>query len=157
MILHNRHVPNYPSQQAGFTLLEATIALLVLSIGMLGISGLFFEGLKSGRTDIYRTTAIYLAADMADRIRANPLGVGAYADVGANGNCHDDAATCSPEEIAREDKLEWAANMAEHMPAGSDATVTVANNAVTTTYTIDIAWPEPGFQDLVVYTLVVEQ
>ena len=40
---------------------------------MLGIGALFFDGLKSGRTAVYRTTAVYLAADMADRIKANIL------------------------------------------------------------------------------------
>jgi type IV pilus assembly protein PilV len=161
MMPTNRHFKNHlsqrPGQQSGFTLLEATIALLVLSIGMLGISALFFEGLKSGRTAVYRTEAVYLASDMADRIRANPLAGAAYEQDGANEGCHDDAATCTPQQVAREDKLEWAADMAEHMPADSTATVNVADNGVTTVYTIVMTWPEPGFAAPLNYSLVVER
>jgi len=153
----NSHFLNRNSQQAGFTLLEATIALLVLSIGMLGISALFFEGLKSGRTAVYRTEAVYIASDMADRIRANPLAGASYEEAGVNEGCHADAATCTPAEVAHQDKLEWAADMAEHMPADSVATVTVANNGATTLYTIEMAWPEPGFLDPLTYTVVVER
>ena len=57
--------------QRGFSLVEAMVALMVLSIGMLGIAGLYVESLRAGRTAIYRTQAINLASDMAERIRAN--------------------------------------------------------------------------------------
>ena len=55
----------------GFTLVEVLVALVVMSVGMLGIAALYLEGLRAGRTALYRTTAVNLAADMADRIRAN--------------------------------------------------------------------------------------
>ena len=41
----------------GFTLVEALIALLVLSIGMLGIAVLFVESLQAGRSAQLRTMA----------------------------------------------------------------------------------------------------
>ena len=57
---------------SGFTLVETLVALVVMSVGMLGIAALYIEGLRSGQTSIARTTAVNLAADMADRIRSNP-------------------------------------------------------------------------------------
>ena len=56
---------------SGFSIVEALVALVVLSVGMLGIAALYVESLRAGRTAVYRTQAVNLAADMADRIRAN--------------------------------------------------------------------------------------
>ena len=62
------------SMQLGFSLIEAMVALVVVSVGMIGIAGLYGQGLSAGRTALYRTQAVNLAADMADRIRVNRLG-----------------------------------------------------------------------------------
>jgi len=50
---------------------EVLVALIVLSIGMLGIAALYLEGLRATRDALVRTQAVALTADMADRIRAN--------------------------------------------------------------------------------------
>ena len=69
-------------RQRGFTLVEVLVALVVMSVGMLGIAALYLEGLRAGRTALYRTTAVNLAGDMADRIRANRNAGLAYAGTG---------------------------------------------------------------------------
>ena len=145
-------------RQRGFTLLEAVVSLLVLSIGMLGIGALFFDGIKSGRTAVYRTTAVYLAADMADRIRSNPSGGPAYADAGSDNSCLNGNKQCSADEIAQEDKLNWETDITDHLPADADGTVTVGLGAggATTIYTIDLSWPEVGFPEPLTYSLLVE-
>ncbi|HID48830.1 MAG TPA: type IV pilus modification protein PilV, partial [Chromatiales bacterium] len=66
-----------PKPARGFTLLEVMIALVIFSIGLLGLAGLQARGLQSNTTAQYRTTAMILAYDMADRIRANSTGVAA--------------------------------------------------------------------------------
>ena len=43
--------------QRGFSLIEVLVALVVLSIGMLGIAALYVDSLRSGRTAIHRTQA----------------------------------------------------------------------------------------------------
>ncbi|MBM2853444.1 MAG: Type pilus modification protein PilV, partial [Steroidobacteraceae bacterium] len=50
--------------QNGFTLVETLVALVVLAIGMLGIAALYLNSLQAGRTAIYRTQAVNLAADL---------------------------------------------------------------------------------------------
>ena len=66
-------------RQRGFTMVETLVALVVLAIGLLGIAALHLESLRAGRTAIYRTQAVNLAADVADRIRANRVALLDYA------------------------------------------------------------------------------
>jgi type IV pilus assembly protein PilV len=68
----NRHTIQ---KQCGFSLLEVLIALLVLSIGLLGLAALQTTSLRSNEMASMRTTATQLAYDISDRMRANPAGV----------------------------------------------------------------------------------
>ncbi|HEY4210629.1 MAG TPA: type IV pilus modification protein PilV [Steroidobacteraceae bacterium] len=56
---------------AGFTLIEALIALVVLSVGLLGVAALQMTGLRASMSAASRTQATYLANDILDRMRAN--------------------------------------------------------------------------------------
>ena len=55
----------------GFTMLEVLVAILVLSLGLLGLAGLQTVGLRNNAGSAQRTIATQLAYDMADRMRAN--------------------------------------------------------------------------------------
>lgn len=55
----------------GFTLIEALVALIVLSIGLLGVAGMQIAGLRNNMSAASRTQASYLADDIIDRMRAN--------------------------------------------------------------------------------------
>ena len=48
-------------QQAGFTLVECMVALVVLAVGMLGVAALYIEGLRAERTSVFHTTAVNMA------------------------------------------------------------------------------------------------
>ena len=54
----------------GFTLVEMLIALVVLSIGMLGVAKLFVLTLQGNASATSRLYAVNLTSDLADRIRA---------------------------------------------------------------------------------------
>jgi type IV pilus assembly protein PilV len=54
-----------------YTLLEVLVAMLVLSIGLLGLAGLQAHGLKANHEAFLRSQAVYLSADMLDRMTAN--------------------------------------------------------------------------------------
>jgi len=58
-------------RERGFSLLEVLIAVLVLSIGLLGLAGLYAVGLRSVDSANLRTQATILAEDMLERMRAN--------------------------------------------------------------------------------------
>lgn len=55
----------------GFTLLEVLVAIVVLSIGLLGLAGLMASSLKNSHSAYQRTQATWLAYDALDRMRAN--------------------------------------------------------------------------------------
>lgn len=59
----------------GFTLLEALIAIVVFSIGLLGLAGLMVVSVKTNHSAYLRTQATFIAQSMADRMRANSMGV----------------------------------------------------------------------------------
>ena len=54
----------------GFTLLEVLIALLVLSLGLLGLAGLQAYSMRNNQSANYRTQATNLAYQMADLVRS---------------------------------------------------------------------------------------
>src|ERR1051326_4395944 len=77
---------HFPSDDSGgFTLIEVQIALLVLSIGLLGIAGLQIGGLFATRGAEQGSIATMLVRDMADRLRGNPVGLmaGLYDAIGS--------------------------------------------------------------------------
>ncbi|MDN5872573.1 MAG: type IV pilus modification protein PilV [Nitrococcus sp.] len=58
-------------RSGGFTLVEVLIALLVLSVGLLGIAGLQLTSLRSNHSAYLRSQATLMAYDILDRMRAN--------------------------------------------------------------------------------------
>ncbi|HUQ08832.1 MAG TPA: type IV pilus modification protein PilV [Steroidobacteraceae bacterium] len=63
----------------GFSLIEALVALIVLSVGLLGAAGLLLGALRDQSLALRQAAATVLLIDMADRIRANPEAREAYA------------------------------------------------------------------------------
>lgn len=63
--------PARPPRQRGLTLIEVLVALLVLSIGLLGLAGLQNVSLQYNHDSYLRTNANNLAYDVMDRMRAN--------------------------------------------------------------------------------------
>jgi type IV pilus assembly protein PilV len=144
----------------GFTLVESLVALVVLSIGMLGIAALHVEGLRSARTALTRTTAVTLAADMADRIRANRTTPASYeaAVTGddINDKCQPAGAGCTADELARHDKATWLGVLGNALPGGSGTIDCADPAAVPATYTITITWSEVGVAVASSYTLTIQ-
>ena len=64
-----------PSRQGGMSMIELLVAVLVLGIGVLGITALQMVSLQNNRAALYRAEAVQLAYDMMDRTRANPIAV----------------------------------------------------------------------------------
>ncbi len=133
--------------QRGFSIVEAMVALLVLSVGMLGIAGLYVTTLRASGSALFRTHAINFAADMADRIRANPNAGAAYAGAAADNNCAEGTA-CTPAQLAADDVFRWQQQVATILPDDGDpataqTSVVVNGAAAPLNYTITVSWVEP--------------
>jgi len=59
-----------PLQQAGFTLIEVLIAVLLLSVGLLGLAGLQTASLRNNGSALMRSQATTIAYDILDQMRA---------------------------------------------------------------------------------------
>ena len=128
-----------------FTLIEVLIAMVIMSVGMLGIAGLYVTSMQAGRTSILRHNAVTLAGDVADRIRANPRAAAAYAlaDTGVPSTCVAAATNCTRDEMAANDIYLWNQQAQNTMPNGSVAVV-FNNGVAPPTYQITVTWTEPG-------------
>jgi len=141
---------------AGFSLVEAMVSLIVISVGMIGIAALYGQGLSAGRTALSRTIAVNLAATMAENIRVNRLAQAAYAGAGANNNCDPAAGggvDCTPAQMAAHDVFLWNADVAAQLPNGVGAVAFV--DGTPPTYTITVTWDEVGLGQ-VTETLTVQ-
>jgi type IV pilus assembly protein PilV len=135
---------NSTGRQSGFSLLEILVAIVVLSIGLLGLAGLQAVSLSNNQAAYYRSIASQQVYDMADRIRANLAGVGAgnYNALaaglpGTNPDCV--TAVCTAANIAISDHRQWNTMNALLLPAG-DGTVAGAGGA----FVITVMWTEKG-------------
>ena len=133
---------------SGFTLLEVLIALLVLSIGLLGVAALQTVGLRSSQMAAQRTLATQYTYNITDRMRANPDGLmpgNRYYLIGTDdpapaitADC--DTTTCSPQELADFDLAQWRAEVGR-LPGGkSRITRAMVNGA--TIHTATVHWNE---------------
>ena len=160
-------------RQRGVTMVESLVALVVLSVGMLGIASLYVSSLKAERTALIRTQAVNLVSDMADRIRANiPAGV-AYSVAKYSGapkkyGCVAGTENCSIAELAEDDLARWldlvktgglGALALPGTPTKPKATVefTPATGAgLPDRYRIAVAWREPGDTSDLIYENTLE-
>ena len=131
------------NSQSGFSLVEVLVALIIMSVGMLGIATLFVQSMQAGRTSMFRHHAVTLAGDIADRIRANPRAGIAYQGAGGDNGCIAQGNDCSEAAMAANDIYLWDSQVSDSLPGG-DVTVLFDDTANPPEYTIRIDWDEPG-------------
>lgn len=142
------------NKNAGFTLIEVLIAMLVLAVGLLGLAGLQATSLKNNQSSYNRSQATQLAYDLADKMRANVPGVGTYTSgtATATANCLTTTG-CSPANMAANDLSEWNSAVSGALPSGTgkvclDSTpndgvpATPACDGIGTTYAIKVWWDD---------------
>jgi type IV pilus assembly protein PilV len=143
-------LPGQRPRESGFTMVEVLVALVILTIGLLGIAALYLNSLQSGRTAIYRTQAVNLAADLADRIRVNRTAQGAYATLFADvevevAGCFTTGG-CIDTDLASSDLARWKATLAQLLPNGQGQVVVTppVGAGEPASYIIMVQWAEVG-------------
>ena len=160
------------TKQSGVSIVEALVALVILSVGMLGIAGLYLTSVQANRTAQTRTAAVNLINDMGDRIRTNRTSMPAYAL--ALGSVPPAAtscvtANCTPAQMAASDLralYDAAIGNTNHiLPTSADGTapqmgVTYtagAGGADPARLVITLQWKEPGSTDWLSTNLEIVQ
>jgi type IV pilus assembly protein PilV len=110
-------------RQAGFSMIEAMIAILIFSIGLIGMAGLMLVSVRTNQSAYLRTQASFLAQSLVDRIRANRGQVlaynGTYAPLGAATDPCAGGAVCDPAAQVNRDKLLWRQQLGQFLPNAS--------------------------------------
>lgn len=96
----------------GFSLLEMLIALLVLSVGLLGIAGLQTVSLRFNHQSYERTQATVLISEMFEKITANPVAAraGSFDSVNTSGTFTGFGGcptSCTSAQLATYDLSRW--------------------------------------------------
>ncbi len=132
----------------GFTLVEILVAMLILSISLLGMAGLQIVSLQSSSGALSRSQATMLSYDLVERIRRNDEVVSNYVDLFEklpdmpnSPDCLDGG--CTSLELADEDFLQWLAELNQSIPG---ATAELSQPvAAEQRFRLSIAWSESQF------------
>lgn len=115
-------------RQNGTTLLEALIAVLVISIGLLGVASTQLYSVKASHSSHLRTYALNQAENLIDAMRASRQGA-------LNGELDDDCDTnvvgAMPVSCAM--RTQWDADLITLLGPGAQGTVNWNDNIVTVT------------------------
>ncbi|MGA9854742.1 MAG: type IV pilus modification protein PilV [Gammaproteobacteria bacterium] len=148
--------PLYRSHQqaltTGFSLLEVLIALVILSVGLLGIAGLMATTLKSNDSAYMRTQATTLAYNMLDRMRTNlaatntlTYNVTMPASATTSNSEACTTGSCSYTDLAAYDMGQWEYDLGQTLPQGRGSITSVAAGGPVSV-TITVLWNDSRAQ-----------
>lgn len=137
--------------ERGFSMIEVLVTLMVVSLALLGTAGLQAHSMRLNQGGQYRSLAVFLAADLAERMEANrvgalagnyelPITTGAAFLVGTttpSSACVSNP--CSPVALANFDLSNWQSLVAKSLPQSSWSVVQTTNGA-RNDFTITIGW-----------------
>lgn len=128
------------------TLVEVLVAMLVLSLGALGMVSLGTVAARAQQAALFRHRAVSAADDLIARIRANPAGAAAYAGKPVAGRCSSGEApanACSPAALAAHELAEWRDHHVSLLPGGA-AEVEFVSDGNPPTVRIALRWTVRG-------------
>lgn len=111
---HNLFPAGFPSiKQQGFSMLEILITLVIVATALFGTAGLQVHAMRMNKGSEFRTQAVFLASDIAERMEANKVAgvTGNYAVASTNiasvapVDCAN--VVCAPAQLASWDISQW--------------------------------------------------
>jgi type IV pilus modification protein PilV len=137
----------------GFSLIEALVALAVLSVGLLGAAALLLGGLRDQALALRHGAVGALLTDIAGRIRANDAAGAAYAtgtEHASEVRC-DEASPCDPATLAAHDIAHFESAAAALLPVQHPrpriAFEPAIGPAAPDRYVISLGWDDPREPD----------
>lgn len=116
----------------GFSLLEVLVAIVVLSIGLLGMAALQSYSIKNNQSAAFRSQAMNLAYGIIDNMRANRTGV-----LHAEYYTTYSETTLSGTTVAKQDLINWKTAISNALPQGQGQI-----DFPGTTVTVNIQWDD---------------
>lgn len=138
----------------GFTLIEVLIAMLVMSVGLLGVAATLITAMHSANSNYLKQQAVQSTYDMADRMRSNFLAaktpntgnpyITSLSAPSATTPSPDCTATaCTATAMAAYDVWQWKTALKDSLPGGLGSIAVVRD---TTTgkalVTITVQWSD---------------
>lgn len=110
--------------QSGFSLLESLVAIVVMTLGILGILGVQMRTLTDTQAGVRRAQAIRLIEDLGERLQNNPDALSNLSKYTETPASSDDCASagCAPDKLATYDIKAWRSRLTQALP-GAQATV----------------------------------
>ena len=150
MRLHTKYTHLNKADERGFTLVEVLVALVVLSIGLLGMAKMVMVSSHSNDSAYLRSQATTLAYQAMDSMRANLIAATAngYATPlnvmpAPAGNC---SAVCLNTALALSDVYSWKQHLKNALPSGTGSITTTATFPVTAT--VVVQWDDSAAQSV---------
>lgn len=137
------------SWQRGFSMIEILVTLTIVATALLGTAGLQAHALKTSKGSEFRNQAIFLSADIVERMEANKVEAiaGSYVVVAGPGaistSCGAAAAAgCTGAALVAYDLANWQAAVKAALPSGVGSITGTAGNPAT--YQIIVSWTDRG-------------
>lgn len=133
--------------QAGASLMEVLITLLIVGIGLLGVAALQGNSVRYLRIANQRSEAVQIAYDISDRMRSNANGLAGYSYTGGAVPSQDCLTDCSPSLLAKRDMYEWITDLSTRLNGGRAVIVPALVNTQTV-YDVTVIWLEAGLSGI---------
>jgi len=159
------------SKQAGVSILEVLLSVLILASALILLVGHQTNVIKINDSNSERLQALFIAQEMAARMRANPEGIATSYTAAATAldtcpanpavNCSGSGAACTSAEVASFDVWEMKCDVSPNTTSSSPldfitiddldiscAPIVAGACARNAEFTIDVSWVSKQVQDL---------
>ncbi len=133
--------------QQGVSLIESMIALIVISVGLLGIAALQLTAMGQNSSALNHSQAVWISYNISDRIRANNNQVNPlnsqflqYSGIDTNQDYNQECLTqaCTAQQMMTADATDWVTMMSA-LPGGRGRITPTANGLLVT-----VMWDDEG-------------
>ena len=151
-------------RQAGLGMIEALVAMVIISLGLLGIAALQLSSLKQSSSAQWHSQAVWYSYEITDRIAANRGAFADYIGIDTNNAYQMDCMTnnCTAIQMVEADAQIWK-EMVGNLPEGRGVITSPANQVLQ----IAIMWKEdaqesnctngePDADNMTCYTVTIQ-
>ena len=118
--------PMQRNHASGFSLLEVMVAVVIFSVGLIGLGLLLTSSIRANHVGFLHSQATFVAESIADRMRSNVPGVwlNAYNGVWDAATAPpaptcEAAVACNPAQVAARDVWAWGRMLGQLLPASA--------------------------------------